>query len=58
MTNYPPDHCCSSCGEVVPVRTLDYDGYMPNELICEGCFRHEVMCWDDLPQAVFPREED
>lgn len=51
------DTSCSVCGEHNPVRVLDYDGYLPNELICEDCFSHDVMCWDDLPDAKLPREE-
>ena len=54
---YPPDKLCSFCGEEVPVRVIDNDGYIPDELICEECFTHDLMCWDDLPAAKFPKEE-
>ena len=57
LTAYPPDRSCSFCGEEVPVRVIDNDGNAPNELICEECCPHELMCWDYLPEAKFPKEE-
>ncbi len=53
----PVDTSCSYCGEAVPVRVLDNDGYAPNELICNDCFTHEVMCWNDLPEAKLQKDE-
>ena len=53
----PVDRACTYCGEHNPVQVIDNDGYSPNELICEECFSHELMTWDDLPEARFPREE-
>ena len=50
MTNTAA-HECAFCGEDRPVRLLDYDGYAPDELICEDCFSHELASWDDLPEV-------
>jgi len=57
LTAYPPDKSCSVCGEEKPVRVLDYDGYAPNELICEDCFSHDVAYWDCLSEPKWPKEE-
>ena len=60
LTAYPPTdekRACTYCGETEPVRVIDNDGYAPNELICEDCFSHDVMCWGDLPAPKWPREE-
>ena len=51
------DTSCSFCGEYVPVRVIDNDGYAPNELICEGCFADDEAYWDCLPWPIFPKEE-
>lgn len=48
---------CGYCGEYGPVRLLDHDGYAPNEVICEDCFLHDEMCWDDLPEPKMEPEE-
>jgi TPP-dependent 2-oxoacid decarboxylase len=47
---------CSYCGEEVPVRLIDNDGYTANELVCEDCFYHSVMSWDDLPEPEFQKD--
>lgn len=57
MTASPPNKTCDFCGEEVPVRLIDHDGYIPDELICEECFSHELMGWDDLPLPKWPEEE-
>ncbi len=41
---------CDTCGELVPVRVIDNQGYEPDELVCEECFSHDVATWDDLPE--------
>ena len=59
-TAFPPtdeDRSCDYCGELVPVRVIDNDGYAPNELVCEDCFTHDLAGWDDLPEPKWPEEE-
>ena len=48
---------CCFCGEEVPVRLIDNDGYAPDALVCEECFSHELVGWDDLPEAKLPLDE-
>lgn len=45
---------CDCCEEEAEVRVLAHSGYIPDGLVCEECFCHELMCWDDLPEI----EED
>ena len=52
-TAYPPDTSCDFCGENVPVRLVDNDGYAPDELICEECFSHELAGWDGVIAVCF-----
>lgn len=48
---------CGYCG-ARSVRVIDNDGYVPNELVCDDCFTHEVVCWDDLPLPRWPTQPD
>lgn len=57
MTARAPIKTCDYCDEEAPVRLIDNDGYVPDELICEACFYHDVASWDDLPMPKSPEDE-